>query len=221
MCADNHCGGTKIKIDLEKIAKSGKPLVLELGCGRKRRDSNTDGRVGIDKLDLPNVDIVTDIENGLGFLPENSVDEIHCKSLLEHINNFENLMREVVRVLKKGGVCNVFVPHFSNPYYYFDYTHIRFFGLYTFYYFCDEKYQLSRKVPDFYTDIRIKILRQRLKFRSPFKSRHLFKQFLQLVINSHSSVQEFYEENLCHIFPCYGLEIVFTPDGDYPSEKEE
>jgi len=218
---DNHCSETRIKINLEEIIKSEKPVVLELGCGRKKYDFNTDGRIGIDRLDLTNVDIVTDIENGLSYLPDNSVDEIYCKSLLEHIKNFENLMREIVRVLKKSGTYNVFVPHFSNPYYYSDYTHIRFFGLYTFYYFCSDKYQLSRKVPDFYTDIRIKILRQRLKFRSPFKSRHLFKQFLQLVINLHSSVQEFYEENLCYIFPCYGLEVVFTPDSDYSSEKGE
>ena len=221
MCADNHCSETKIKIDLEKIAKSGKPIVLELGCGKKKCDFNTDGRIGVDKLDLTNVDIVTDIENGLSFLPDNSVEENHCKSLLEHINNFENLMREIVRVLKKSGTCNVFVPHFSNPYYYSDYTHIRFFGLYTFYYFGDEKYQLSRKVPDFYTDIRIKIVRQQLKFRSPFKGRHLFKQILQLVVNLHSSIQEFYEENLCHILPCYGLEIVFTPDSVQHFEKGE
>ena len=46
-------------------------------------------------------------------------------------------MREITRVLKKNGKANIFVPHFSNPYYYSDYTHKRFLGLYTFYYFVE------------------------------------------------------------------------------------
>jgi hypothetical protein len=31
-----------------------------------------------------------------------------------------------------------------------------------------------------------------------------------LLFNCHRSLQEFYEEHLCYIFPCYGIEIVFT-----------
>ena len=86
-----------IKIDLEQIINSPNPVVIELGCGKKKRE----GRITVDQIDLPNVDIVADIENGLPFLPDNSVDEIHCRSVLEHIENFENLMREITRVLKK------------------------------------------------------------------------------------------------------------------------
>ena len=130
-----------IKIDLEQIINSQNPVVIELGCGKKKRE----GRITVDQIDLPNVDIVADIENGLPFLPDNSVDEIHCRSVLEHIENFENLMREITRVLKKNGKANIFVPHFSNPYYYSDYTHKRFFGLYTFYYFVEAKNQRKRK----------------------------------------------------------------------------
>jgi predicted SAM-dependent methyltransferase len=126
------------------------------------------GAIGVDKVDLPNVDIVADIEDGLSFLPDNSVDQIHCRNVFEHIENFEGLMREIVRFLKDNGTAHVFVPHFSNPYYYSDYTHKRFFGLYTFCYFVDKQRQLKRKVPDFYTDVRIDIVSQRLVFRSAF-----------------------------------------------------
>lgn len=126
---------SNIKINLEQAINSQNPVIIELGCGQKKK---TD-RITIDRVDLPNVDIVADIENGLPFLPDNSVDQIHCRSVLEHIKNFENLMREITRVLKKNGKANIFVPHFSNPYYYSDYTHKRFFGLYTFYYFVETK----------------------------------------------------------------------------------
>ena len=196
-----------VKIDLEKIISDGGPLIIELGCGKKKRQ----GRITVDKADLPNVDIVADMENGLPFLPDDSVDEIHCRSVLEHIQNFEDLIREMVRVLKKSGKAHIFVPHFSNPYYYSDYTHRRFFGLYTFYYFVDKEHQLKRKVPNFYTDTRILILSQRLKFRSIFSILNPFKKLIGWFLNLHPALQAYYEENLCYIFPCHGIEIVFTP----------
>lgn len=197
-----------IRVDLEKVINSGKQVVVDLGCGLKKKP----GSIGIDKADLPNVDIVADIENGLAFLPDKSVDEIYCRSLLAHIVNFEYLMSEIVRVLKNNGSAHVFVPHFSNPYYYSDYTHVRFFGLYTFYYFVDTEHQLRRKVPNFYTKIRIRIISKRLILRSAFKLLNPLKKLLCWFLNLNTVFQAYYEENLCFIFPCHGIEIVFTPD---------
>jgi ubiquinone/menaquinone biosynthesis C-methylase UbiE len=197
-----------LKIDLTSLINNGTPILLELGCGRSR----TPGRIGIDRLDSSFVDIVADVEEGLQFLPDNSVDEIHSKSFFEHVNDLEGLMREIVRVLKKEGRCHIFVPHFSNPYYYSDYTHTKFMGLYTFYYFVDENYQLARKVPNFYTNIRIRVISQKLVIANPFKKGAWFKKVLDRFFNSSSARQEFYEENLCWMLPCYGLEFVITPD---------
>jgi len=186
----------------------GEAIVLELGCG----NNPVKGRINIDRLDLPSVDIVTDIEKGFPFLPDSSVDEIHSNSFFEHIENFEGLMGEVVRVLKKGGKCSLSVPHFSNPYFYSDYTHHKFFGLYTFYYFVDEQYQLHRKVPTFYTGIRIRVESVKYVFSSSFRYRFWLKRKLGAIVNSSTFMQELYEENLCHLLPCYALEVVFTPD---------
>lgn len=197
-----------IKIDLEQIINSDKPVILELGCGPNKKKE----RIGIDKFDSSYVDIVADLEYGLSFFPDDSVDEIHSTHFLEHIKNFENLMREIVRVLKKRGKSYTVVPHFSNSYFFSNPTHKNFFGLYTLYYFTERKYQLKRTVPTFYTDIRIKIILQKLAFWSPFKRRSLIKKAFGKFINMSSKLQEFYEENLCYIFPCYGLEIIFTPD---------
>ena len=195
----------KIKIDLERILKSGRSAVLELGCGPEKKE----GRIGIDRLELPGVDIVADVNEGFPFLPDHSVDEIHSKSLFEHVENLEFFMREIVRVLKPGGKNYLFVPHFSNPYYYSDYTHTRFMGLYTFYYFVEEKDQLYRKVPNFYSDVRIRILSQRLIFQSSFRGINFFKKLFEKLVNLNHWFQEFYEENLCYLIPCYGMEIVF------------
>jgi SAM-dependent methyltransferase len=198
----------EIKIDLSQRLSSNEPVAVELGCGNTKME----GRIGIDRLDTPSVDIVADIELGLPFLPDNSVDAIHSHSFFEHVDRFQNLVREVVRVLKPNGKCHLFVPHFSNPYYYSDFTHKRFFGLYTFHYFAKEEEQLKRTVPSFYSDIRIKNLNQKLVFASPFRGRHLFKKAFGLLVNSSSHSQEFYEENLCYIVPCYGITIDFEPD---------
>ena len=196
-----------IKIDLGQ-ALSSKPVVLELGCGKKKRQ----GAIGIDRIDLPEVDIVADVEEGLGFLPDGCVDEIYARSFFEHIQNFEKLMSEIVRVLAKGGKVFVFVPHFSNPYYYSDPTHKRSFGLYSFYYFVDSKYQLKRKVPSYYFDTKIRIVSQKLVFDSPFFFGRIIKKIAGAIFNLSRFFQEWYEEDFCYIFPCYGIEIVFTRD---------
>jgi len=79
------------------------------------------------------------------------------------------------------------------------------------FYFVETEHQLKRKVPDFYTDIRINIISQWLVFRSPFWFSRQIKKALGFLINCHRSVMEFYEQHLCYIFPCPGIEIVFTP----------
>jgi ubiquinone/menaquinone biosynthesis C-methylase UbiE len=165
--------------------------------------------IGVDRADLPGVDIVADLEYGLPFVPDHCVDEIHSKSFFEHVHNFEFLMREIVRVLKPQGTAHVFVPHFSNPYYYSDPTHMRFFGLYTFYYFVDPKHQLRRKVPVFYSDTRIEITSLRLVFRSPFRIGNRVKKAIGSFFNLNPTLQELYEAYFCFVFPCYGIDVVF------------
>lgn len=197
-----------MRIDLEAMIRDGHPVILELGCGLNKQP----GRIGIDRLDLPGVDIVADLEKGLPFLPDGSVDEIHSKSFLEHVDDFELLMTEIVRVLKRGGRKHLFVPHFSNPYFYSDFTHKRFFGLYTFQYFVGPENQLRRKVPHFYDLPKIRVLSQYLVFQSPFRGRNKLKKVIEKIVNAHPYLQEFYEENLCYIVPCYGVRVVLTPD---------
>jgi len=198
----------RIRIDLNAILEKGDPVILELGCGPGKKT----GHIGIDIVDLPHVDIVADLENGLPFLPSDSADVIHANSILEHIRNFEPLLREITRVLRKGGQARIFVPHFSNPYFYSDYTHQRFFGLYTFYYFARKEHQLTRTVPIFYSDVRIRIISRKLVFKSPFRGRNIFKKIIQGLVNLSGYTQEFYEENLCYLVPCYGLRLVITSD---------
>jgi len=196
------------RFDLHKRLKDSSHIILELGSGAKK---NTE-RICIDKLNLPHIDIVADLEEGLPFFPDNSVDAIYSKSFLEHVNNLSTLMQDIWRVLKPTGKNVLFVPHFSNPYYYSDYTHKRFFGLYSFEYFSSNQNRFKRKVPSFYHDYGFITEDIKLVFTSPWKGRKLLKRTFQKFVNSHRWLMEFYEENLCYIIPCYGIEVTMRSD---------
>ena len=185
------------------------PVIINIGCGRRR----IPGVIGIDHIPLPTVDIVANIEHGLPFLADASVDIVIADSILEHVDRFADLMRDIHRVLKPDGELRVTVPHFSNPYYYSDYTHRRFFGLYTFDYFVERNRQrMKRIVPDYYADFRFECANRRILFYSPFRwRRKLFKTPLNMLVNLTRWTQEFYEENLCWLLPCYILEFTLKP----------
>lgn len=205
-----------VKVNLDDVfarsARSKEPIVLELGCGPIKKDVPGQINLGVDLLDLSGVDIVADLNRGMSFLPDGCIDEIHSRSFFAHLDNFELIMTEIARVLKPGGRCRAYVPHFTNPYFYSDYTHKRFFGLYTFYYFVEKKNQLRRKVPTFYGKTRIQIESLTYEFNSPFRLGKLWKKFWGTVFNSSKWMQEFYEEHMCYMIPCYAINIVFRPD---------
>jgi SAM-dependent methyltransferase len=195
-------------VDFAELRERGQAIVLDLGCGRAKRA----GSIGIDAAALPGVDVVADLEQGLPFLPDRSVDAIYSDHFLEHVERFDLLMSEIVRVLKPGARAQVAVPHFSNPYFYSDFTHRRFFGLYTFYYFVDQRWQLARKVPSFYTPTRIRVESQRLVFKPGTGRPGFYHRALNKLVNASSRNQELYEAHLCYLFPCYELRVVFTRD---------
>jgi predicted SAM-dependent methyltransferase len=195
-------------INLQTILQSSKPIALDLGCGRKKRSDH----IGIDVLPLPDVDLVGPLHEVLSLFPDNSVDTVYSKSVLEHVVEFEEVMRELMRVMKPGATAWMYVPHWSSPYYYQDYTHVRFFGLYTFYYFADQEHQHpARKVPSFYQDIRLEVIKVRLERKSNFRWLRPFAKLSNALINLSPGMQAFYEENLTGMFPCYGMEVTFRP----------
>lgn len=176
-------------------------VIIELGCGQRKTIPTA---IGIDLLDMPDVDIISDLNEGLPFFENESVDIIYSSHFLEHLNNFPLLMNEAYRVLKPGGKMLGIVPHFSNPFFYSDYTHRQNFGLYTFSYFSKSKY-FRRDVPIFYNDTDFKIRKIQLIFHSEIRPIHLLRKFFQILINLHPCLLEFYEENLCYFIPAFEI----------------
>lgn len=180
-------------------------IVIDLGCGPKKKA----GSIGVDILPFPGVDVAANLEEGLPFIPDNSVDHFITSHFLEHIHSFELMMSEIHRTLKPGGTARICVPHFSNPYGFSDYTHKRFFGLYTFDYFSDGNNGYRRNVPVYNSSFQFKVTSRKLKFRSThFFLPNLFKKYFWMrLINSCKYMQALYEDSFTGLISCY--EIVF------------
>lgn len=181
-------------------------VVVELGCGKNK---GKDHFIGIDILDYPCVDIVGDVFEVLKKLPDKSIDKIYTSHFVEHISNLSLLIAELSRVVKVGGEVEIIVPHFSNPHFYSDYTHKAFFGLYTMSYLANDLI-FKRKVPDYQKSKMFNLESVNIVFKSsrPFYGRHAFKKILGFIFNLTTYLKEFYEENLCYIFPCYEIKYV-------------
>ncbi len=179
---------------------------VELGCGPNRKFNDS---VTIDQLNHDDVDIVTDLNLGIP-LDDETVDEIHSSHFLEHVVDFGEFMRETYRVLKPRGIAVHVVPHFAHPYFYSDYTHKTFFGLYTFHYFSRTCAPFKRRVPTFYNDIDFTVKSVRLGFKSPFRWRNRLRKCVEAIVNLGSWMQEFHEENLGRVFPAYEIRVVLV-----------
>ena len=101
------------------------------------------------------------------------------------------------------------MPHYSNPYFYSDPTHRRYFGLYTMCYFSESKL-FKRKVPEYNHNINYELMFVELNFSSTrqFYIRHVFKKFFGILFEKTRYMKEFWEENLSFIIPCYDIKYI-------------
>ena len=82
-------------------------VLVNLGCGRTH-----DPRfINIDAAWSPHVHFLADVER-LSMLADDSVDMLYCSHCLEHIpfDRTQDVLREWVRVLRKGGWLRLAVP---------------------------------------------------------------------------------------------------------------
>jgi SAM-dependent methyltransferase len=186
---------------------AGRPVKLNLGGGLRPLQ----GHFLLDLVDLPGVDVQADLNEPLDKLPTGSVEAVHCRHLLEHIDNLLPLLEELHRVVRPGGEIDIRVPHFSNPYGYSDPTHVRFFGLYSFYYFADHDEQPRRKVPAFYSRCRFQVKQIHIRLMHATWFDKVVRTVLQPLINRSSGWQDWYERRLCRLFPANEIQYRITP----------
>jgi predicted SAM-dependent methyltransferase len=183
------------------------PVKVNLGCG----DERLPGYIGLDILKRAGTDTICDLGGSIP-LADACVEHVRAKSLLEHVDQLESFLAEVWRVLEPGGTFYVYVPHWSNPFFYSDYTHRRFFGLATFDYFADPQDQIYRRVP-VYAGLRFQAVSVRLIFESPFRWLKCLLKGFQWLVNRRVGLQLFYEYHLSALVPCYAIEYVLRRKG--------
>lgn len=126
-----HC---KVPTDLMKGKK-----VLDIGCGRRKLP----GAVGLDFMELPGVDIIADLNERLP-IDDEEFDCIHASHVLEHVDKLIELVYEIHRILKPGGIFLSHTPYFRSAAAYTDPTHVRFFAIKSMDYFVKGTYFYKR-----------------------------------------------------------------------------
>lgn len=160
---------------------------VDIGCGKLDKekierykrylgDYNPEEYLGIDRVKLPGVDIVCDINKGLPFENE-AIDEIICIHVLEHIQDLGFVMREFHRILKTSGVLKIWVPHCFSPGAFGDSTHVRFFTFETFIQFD------KRSTGYYYYDFHFKFVKSRMQLLRRWYKPNIIEILLERIIN--------------------------------------
>jgi len=122
--------------DMAKRIVAGIPerRCVDVGCGRAKRP----GFIGVDKVNLPGVDMVFDITKQWLLEPD-SVDYFVLDNLLEHIGDeFIAIMNNCWNTVKAKGRMHVVVPSATTSAAFQDPTHVRYFVPETWDYFDSE-----------------------------------------------------------------------------------
>jgi len=81
-------------------------IKLNLGCGRDIKEEY----INIDFKSAKGVNMILDLNKNVLPFEDNSVDEILCSHVLEHLVDPYSFMEECHRVLKEGGIICVKLP---------------------------------------------------------------------------------------------------------------
>ncbi len=101
--------------------------ILDIGAGKTpyKKFFKFKKYITLENCDYPGIDIMADITKRIP-LKKESIDNIVCFQVLEHINKPEKAINEMHRVLKKGGACllttHMAAPLHGEPYDYYRFT---------------------------------------------------------------------------------------------------
>jgi len=90
------------------VGENRKPVLLNLGCGTVHEP----GFINVDAFGNP--DFIWDLEVTPFPWPDNSVDGIQMRHVLEHLDNWWECFEECARILRPGGFLRIHVPDASS-----------------------------------------------------------------------------------------------------------
>jgi|SRR6218665_529806 len=162
---------------------------LNLGCGHDIRT----GFVNLDSAALPGIDVVHNIENLPLPFEEETFDFVLCQDVLEH-TEYIPVLKDIYRILKKGGVVEIRVPHFTSVNNFRDPTHKKMFSVFLFEMFVKDTRHNRNYYFDFHFD---KVSSRVITFRENF----LYWPIKKLA-NMNDKMKNIYEYSfLSRLFP--------------------
>ena len=166
---------------------------LDIGCGKNKKP----GYIGLDRVSMPGVDIVCNLEKEKIPIEDNSIDEVYSMHFMEHVTDLLVVMEEVWRVSKNNAKITIAVPYFTSVGAFRDPTHKQFFSYDTF-----DHFTHTKKIPSFYSDAKFRVLKKRILFYpsnsniyGKIRFAHMFP--FQLIANI---LPYFYEHSLLKLF---------------------
>ncbi len=87
-----------------------KKRILDMGCGRNKRP----GAIGMDRVMLPEVDLVHD----LNWIPypsqDNIFDEVYATHVIKHMDSILAVMEEIHRICRPHARVTLITPHYTD-----------------------------------------------------------------------------------------------------------
>ena len=176
---------------LRRMSHSSPPLaaVLNLGCGRKRRE----GAVNVDCTARTSPDVVHDLNVRPWPFSNDAFAEVYAFDVLEHLEDVVAAMEEVHRVCRNGARVEITVPHFSSANAFTDPTHRHFFSRFSFDYF-DDAHDFG-----FYSAASFEVVRARVIFAEGLVNR--------IVARLANRYPRAYEHRWAWMFPAWFISL--------------
>lgn len=195
-------------VAIEDAVKQAK--ILELGCGRTKRPH----AVGIDRIPLPGVDIVHDLNQVPYPFADNTFDEVYAIHVIEHVDSILLVMEEIYRITRPNARVVIITPHHSDAISWQDPSHKWHLNSYSFSYF-DPAYHTN-----YYTAARFRIKAKHLELASIWKLLGL--QYLINLDNRHPALRflrKLWEQHLCYVLRGKQMEFVLETVKEESAER--
>jgi len=170
-------------------------LVLDLGCGRRKRS----GAIGVDVDPACGADVVHDLERFPYPFDDAVADEVYLDNVIEHLDDVVATMTEVHRICRPGAMVRVDVPYFRSRWAAIDPTHRHLFTIDSFAYF-DPDHPFSTQYG--YSPARFRVERR------IFNERFSAGGFHGMVARVANRRPGLYESRFSHLYPLDELTFI-------------
>jgi len=173
-------------------------MKLNLGSGNDYRK----GYVNVDRVKMPKVDFVHDLNDLPLPFKDNSAEEIRLIHVLEHLKkqSLKKFFDELYRICKPNGLIFIEVPYFFSAYSVIDLEHENFFVWDTLFQYCSEELHSY-----YHSKAKFEIVERKFGMLSNVP---VWRELLPFFANA---FPRFYERFFARIFPCDVIKYVLRP----------